>query len=78
MATISLRLPDTCLDSMNEWAKRLGVTRAEYIRKSITLLNAQVAASAKQERMQEASAKIREDAIYSQPELDWPCWLYLK
>jgi len=61
MTTISLRLPDKLVNEAEKRAKELKVPRAEYIRRAIAALNAQVLAEQRRRRMMEASRRVRRE-----------------
>lgn len=63
MTTISLKLPDDLLEESGECAKRLHVSRAEYIRLAIARLNDAMAARARNQRLARASRKVRHESM---------------
>jgi len=63
MATISLRLPDDLVEEADRCARELRVPRAEYIRRAIAALNAQVVAAQRRQRMMDASRRVRGESM---------------
>jgi metal-responsive CopG/Arc/MetJ family transcriptional regulator len=63
MTTVSLRLPDELVKEAEKRAKELKVPRAEYIRRAIATLNAQVLAEQRRRRMMEASRRVRKESM---------------
>ena len=59
MTTVSLRLPGTLIKEADKRARDLHVPRAEYIRRAIVALNAQVMAEQRRRRIMEASRRVR-------------------
>ena len=56
MRSIALRLPDELLEDITRFARRLRVTRAEYIRMAIHRMNRMTAAQLRAERLAESPA----------------------
>lgn len=63
MESISLKLPETLLESSDRCARALGIPRAEYIRRAIERMNREAEASARAERMARASRKVRKESM---------------
>jgi metal-responsive CopG/Arc/MetJ family transcriptional regulator len=70
MTTISLRLPDELIKEAEKRARELKVPRAEYIRRAIAALNAQVIAENRRRRMMEASRRVRGESMRVNAEFD--------
>ncbi len=70
MATVSLRLPDELVKEADKRARDLKIPRAEYIRRAITVLNAQVLAEHRRQRMMEASRRVRGESMRVNAEFD--------
>lgn len=63
MTTVSIRLPEGLLEEADKHAQALHIARAEYIRKAIESLNAQVVVRHRRERMMAASRRVREESM---------------
>ncbi len=63
MTTISLKLPDDLLQASGKIAEWLNVSRAEYIRRAIVRMNADMTARARARRLAHASRKVRRDSM---------------
>lgn len=63
MNTISLRLPDDFLHTIDAFASELHIPRAEYVRKALEMMNATVAAERRRNRLIAASLKVREESM---------------
>ena len=63
MTTVSLRLPGTLIKEADKRARDLHVPRAEYIRRAIVALNAQVMAEQRRRRIMEASRRVRGESM---------------
>ncbi len=70
MTTVSLRLPDELIKEAEKRARELKVPRAEYIRRAIAALNAQVIAENRRRRMMEASLRVRGESMRVNAEFD--------
>ncbi len=70
MTTVSLRLPDTLIKEADKRARELRVPRAEYIRRAIVALNAQVSAEQRRRRMMEVSRRVRGESMRVNAEFD--------
>lgn len=70
MTTVSLRLPDELVKEAEKRAKELKIPRAEYIRRAIVALNAQVLAEHRRRRMMEASRRVRGESMRINAEFD--------
>jgi predicted transcriptional regulator len=63
MTTVSLRLPDELVKEADRRAREMRIPRAEYIRRAISALNAQVVAAQRRQRMMEASRRVRGESM---------------
>lgn len=70
MTTVSLRLPDSLVKEADKRARDLRVPRAEYIRRAIVALNAQVMAEQRRRRIMEASRRVRGESMRVNAEFD--------
>lgn len=70
MTTVSLRLPDTLIKEADKRARDLRIPRAEYIRRAIVALNAQVTAEQRRRRIMEASRRVRGESMRVNAEFD--------
>jgi metal-responsive CopG/Arc/MetJ family transcriptional regulator len=70
MTTVSLRLPDTLIKEADKRARDLCIPRAEYIRRAIVALNAQVSAEQRRRRIMEASRRVRGESMRVNAEFD--------
>ncbi|MHB1951473.1 MAG: ribbon-helix-helix protein, CopG family [Acidiferrobacteraceae bacterium] len=70
MTTVSLRLPDNLIKETDKRARELRVPRAEYIRRAIAALNAQVSAEQRRRRMMEVSRRVRGESMRVNAEFD--------
>ena len=70
MTTVSIRLPDNLLKEADKRAHEMQIPRAEYIRRAIESLNAQVVADHRHHRMMEASRRVRAESMRVNAEFD--------
>jgi metal-responsive CopG/Arc/MetJ family transcriptional regulator len=63
MTTVSIRLPDDLLKETDKRAHGLHIPRAEYIRRAIESLNAEVAAKHRRRRIMEVSRRVRDESM---------------
>jgi len=63
MNTISIRLPSLVINSIDQNANQFKISRTEYIRKAIDLMNKKIIKLNQRKRMQKASLKTREDSL---------------
>ncbi len=63
MRTISLKLPEDMIQITGQYAERLHVSRAEYIRSAIERMNRKIHASLRAQQLAEASKKVREESM---------------
>jgi len=70
MTTLSLRLPDDLIKETDKHARELKVPRAEYVRRAITALNAQVVSEQSRRRLTDASRRVRGESMRVNAEFD--------
>ena len=63
MKSISLKVQEALLRTIERCARALGISRAEYIRSAIERVNREVEARARSERMARASHKVRTESM---------------
>ena len=63
MSTISLRLTNNFVNEADQYAHKLHISRAEYIRKAIILMNQRMQHAEKYQRMKNASLKTRKQSM---------------
>lgn len=63
MSTVSIRLPDNLLKEAERHARELHIPRAEYIRRAIESMNAEVIAEQRRRRLMEVSRRVREESM---------------
>ncbi len=63
MSSISLRLPNSLLEEIDEMAKELKVSRAEYIRRALESSNEEIHRRMLKARFFDASQKVRKDSV---------------
>jgi hypothetical protein len=63
MGAISLKLPDTLLETSRRCADSLHLSRAAYIRRAIERLNRATRARLRAERLAIASRKVRKESL---------------
>jgi predicted transcriptional regulator len=63
MTTVSLRLPDDLLKEAGNRAKALHIPRAEYIRRAIAVMNDEVLAHKRRERLMAVSKRVRAESM---------------
>jgi metal-responsive CopG/Arc/MetJ family transcriptional regulator len=63
MTTVSVRLPDDLLKEADKRARELHIPRAEYIRRAIEALNAEVSSQQRRDRMIKASQRVRAESM---------------
>lgn len=63
MTTVSVRLPDDLLKEADKHAHELHIPRAEYIRRAIETLNAEVTSQQRRDRMIKASQRVRVESM---------------
>jgi predicted DNA-binding protein len=65
MEMLSLQMPDELLKTTRRCAKSLHVSRATYIRCAIERMNRQTQGQLRDNRLTEASKKVREESLAS-------------
>ena len=70
MSTVSLRLPDDLLREAENRAKALHIPRAEYIRRAIAVMNDEVFAHKRRERLMAVSKRVRAESMKVNAEFD--------
>ena len=70
MIAISLKLPEQLLAASGECAAALRLSRAEYIRRAIELMNRETCARLRAERLREVSHRVRRDSMRINAEFD--------
>lgn len=63
MSTISVRLPDELLREAERSAKAMHLPRAEYIRLAIDVMNKEIVARRRRERLMHVSRRVREESM---------------
>ena len=63
MSTLSIRLPDDLLASVDKQARELKIPRAEYVRRALEAMQAMTEAERRRRRIMEASRKVRKDSM---------------
>lgn len=70
MTTISVRLPDGLVKEADRRARELSIPRAEYVRRAIAALNAQMGATQRRQRILDASRRVRTESMRVNAEFD--------
>jgi metal-responsive CopG/Arc/MetJ family transcriptional regulator len=63
MPSIALKLPDDLLEESSDLARRLRMSRAEYIRLALRRMNRKTAARLRAQRLAELSLRVREESM---------------
>lgn len=63
MSALTVRLPDNVIDEVNNRAKKLHITRSEYIRKSIENMNKKLQQQERKDRLIRASKLVRKESM---------------
>ena len=63
MNTISIRLSEDLLSEIDKRAKDLHIPRAEYVRKALEYLNADVATRQRRDRLMKVSQRVRGESM---------------
>ena len=63
MSVISIRLSEHLLNEVDVYAHKLHLQRTEYIRKAIELMNEQIAAQKRKDRLTKASIRTRKESM---------------
>ncbi len=70
MTTISLKIPDDLLETSGAIARRLHLSRAEYIRRAVVRMNGDMTAQARARRLRQASNNVRRESMRVNAEFD--------
>jgi metal-responsive CopG/Arc/MetJ family transcriptional regulator len=63
MSALTVRLPNNVIDEVNSRAKKLHITRSEYIRQSIENMNKKLQQKERKDRFIKASKLVRKESI---------------
>lgn len=63
MATVTVRLPDNVLHKIDSNARRLSLSRSEYIKQAVLYLNKTVQEKTQKERLINASLIVRQESM---------------
>lgn len=63
MLNISVRLPDHLLHEVDKRAHELHIQRAEYVRKALESMNAEVLREQRRSRLMEVSRRVRKESM---------------
>ena len=63
MTTISIRLPDDVLHEVDRFSKDLKVSRTEYLRQAILLMNRKVKEDRRRVRIMKLSQRVRTESM---------------
>lgn len=63
MSALTIRLPNNVVEEVNIQAKKLHISRSEYIRKSIEYMNKQMYEKERKKKLIEASKKVRKESV---------------
>ena len=63
MSALTVRLPNNVIDEVNSRAKKLHITRSEYIRKSIENMNKKLQQQERKDRIIRASKLVRKESM---------------
>jgi len=63
MSALTVRLPNNVIDEVNSRAKKLHITRSEYIRQSIENMNKKLQQKERKDRLIKASKLVRKESI---------------
>jgi Arc/MetJ-type ribon-helix-helix transcriptional regulator len=70
MSALTIRVPEETINEINKRSKKLHITRSEYVRKSIEIMNKQFADQERRERMIQISKKVREESMVVNAEFE--------
>lgn len=70
MHTLTLKTDDTFYEMLNDMVKKLGITKSELVRRSITHYRESLAEEQLKERMKNASLKVRDHSMKINREFD--------
>lgn len=63
MSALTVRLPNNVIDEVNSRAKKLRITRSEYVRKSIENMNKKLQQQERKDRIIGASKLVRKESM---------------
>ena len=63
MTTISIRIPDDILNDVDRFSRDLKVSRTEYLRQAILLMNRKVKEDRRRVRIMKLSQRVREESM---------------
>lgn len=63
MSALTVRLPDNVIDEVNNRAKKLHITRSEYIRKSIENMNKNLQQQDRKDKFIRVSKLVRKESM---------------
>ena len=63
MNTITVRLPDQLFQELDNYSKKLKISRALYVRKALERLNREMEAQRRGERLKKVSLKVRNESL---------------
>lgn len=63
MSTLTLRLPDKVINQTELSAKKLNISRSEYIRRCIEKMNAELYENEKRKKLIDASKRVRGESM---------------
>ena len=63
MSALTVRLPNNVIDEVNSRAKKLHITRSEYIRKSIENMNKKLQQQERKEKFIRVSKLVRKESM---------------
>ena len=63
MSALTVRLPNNLIDEVNSRAKKLHITRSEYVRKSIENMNRKLQQQERKDRVIRASKLVRKESM---------------
>jgi Arc/MetJ-type ribon-helix-helix transcriptional regulator len=70
MSALTIRVPEETINEIKKRSKKLHITRSEYVRKSIEIMNKQFADQERRERMIQISKKVREESMVVNAEFE--------
>lgn len=70
MSALTIRVPEETINEINKRSKKLQITRSEYVRKSIEIMNKKFADQERRERMMQISKKVREESMVVNAEFE--------
>lgn len=70
MSVFSVRLPNKVIHEIEDISKKLKVSRSEYVRRSVELMNNTLKEQNRRKKIQEISCKIRDESMRCNSEFD--------